>query len=217
MTSYQIVIVSNQKQIAIQPKAPKKPSTTTNDSKIGDSKSLSNFKQRASAALSTLDLDVPLSVYAATENDEFRKPRMGMWREFLDDYDLDVAGVDLGRSFFVGDAAGRKGDHSQVDRCVSKYTYLYLICANESEDSRQTSEWPSKRPRNSSSMPPRLKNSRNRLIQIYTCTPGPASTNRILRCSHASIPSNSSFSAAVPELASPRSTGITWSRWGMNG
>lgn len=126
-TSYQIVIVSNQKQIAIQPKAPKKPSATTNDSKAGESKSLSNFKQRASAMLSTLDLNVPLSVYAATENDEFRKPRMGMWREFLDDYDLDVAGVDLGKSFFVGDAAGRKGDHSQVDRCVSKHTYLYMI------------------------------------------------------------------------------------------
>lgn len=118
------MIVSNQKQIAIQPKTPKKPSATTNDSKTGESKSLSNFKQRASAVLSTLDLDVPLSVYAATENDEFRKPRMGMWREFLDDYDLDVAGVDLGRSFFVGDAAGRKGDHSQVDRCVPKHTCI---------------------------------------------------------------------------------------------
>lgn len=113
------MVISNQKQIAIQPKTPKKPSTTNNGAKTGESKSLSNFKQRTSAVLSTLDLDVPMSVYAATENDEFRKPRMGMWREFLDDYDLDVAGVDLGKSFFVGDAAGRKGDHSQVDRCVA--------------------------------------------------------------------------------------------------
>lgn len=64
------------------------------------------------------DLDVPLSVYAATESDEYRKPRLGMWREFLDDYDLDVSGVDLNSSFFVGDAAGRPGDHSQVDRLV---------------------------------------------------------------------------------------------------
>jgi len=68
-------------------------------------------------------LDIPLSLYAATQHDEYRKPRVGMWREFLDDYDLDVdvdkainIGVDLEESFFVGDAAGRKGDHSCVDR-----------------------------------------------------------------------------------------------------
>lgn len=44
---------------------------------------------------------------------------MGMWSEFVEDYDLDVTGVDLAQSFFVGDAAGRPGDHSQVDRYVS--------------------------------------------------------------------------------------------------
>lgn len=109
---YQIVIVSNQKQIAIQSKNPKK---ANNDPQTGDSKSLSNFKQRASAALSTLNLS-PLSIYAATENDEFRKPRLGMWHEFLKDYNLEAARVDLTQSFFVGDAAGRKDDHSQVDR-----------------------------------------------------------------------------------------------------
>jgi bifunctional polynucleotide phosphatase/kinase len=61
------------------------------------------------------ELDFPFSVYAATTDPEYRKPRMGMWREFLDDYDLDVAGVDLAASFFVGDAAGRPGDHSAAD------------------------------------------------------------------------------------------------------
>lgn len=36
----------------------------------------------------------------------------------MDDYDLDVddTKVDLEVSFFVGDAAGRPGDHSSVDR-----------------------------------------------------------------------------------------------------
>lgn len=101
------MVISNQKQISIQ-KSLKKGA--------GESKSLSNFKERVAAVLN--NLDVPMSVYAATENDEFRKPRMGMWREFLDDYDLDVSGVDLGSSFFVGDAAGRPGDHSLVDRLV---------------------------------------------------------------------------------------------------
>jgi bifunctional polynucleotide phosphatase/kinase len=60
-------------------------------------------------------LNIPLSVYAATEHDEYRKPRAGMWREFLDDYDFDVTGIDSSQSIFVGDAAGRPGDHSAAD------------------------------------------------------------------------------------------------------
>lgn len=98
---YQVVVVSNQKQISLRKGA-------------AESKSYNNFKEKVTAVMN--DLDVPLSVYAATESDEYRKPRLGMWREFLDDYDLDVSGVDLKSSYFVGDAAGRPGDHSQVDR-----------------------------------------------------------------------------------------------------
>jgi bifunctional polynucleotide phosphatase/kinase len=61
-------------------------------------------------------LDVPMSVYAATGDAEHRKPRPGMWKEFLEDYDLDVKGVDLVNSFYIGDAAGRPGDFSATDR-----------------------------------------------------------------------------------------------------
>lgn len=101
---YQVVILSNQKKVSIQ-----------KEMKGGrsESKSLSNFKERVSAVLR--QLDIPMSVYAATQDDENRKPRMGMWTEFLDDYDLDVSGVDLPSSIYVGDAAGRPGDHSLVD------------------------------------------------------------------------------------------------------
>ena len=103
--SFQVVIFSNQKKISVQ-----------KDIKGGrsDSKSLSNFKEKMTAVMA--ELDFPVSVYAATTDPEYRKPRIGMWREFLDDYDLDVAGVDLPASVFVGDAAGRPGDHSAVDR-----------------------------------------------------------------------------------------------------
>lgn len=80
----------------------------------GDSKSLTNFKERAAAVMK--QLDIPMSVYAATEDDGYRKPRTGLWTEFLDDYDFDISGVDLRHSVFVGDAAGRPRDHSQVDR-----------------------------------------------------------------------------------------------------
>lgn len=105
LTRYQVIIVSNQKKISLQKdvKAGK-----------GDSKSLTNFKERITAVMN--QLDIPLSVYAATQDDGYRKPRSGMWNEFLDDYDFDVAGVDIAGSVFVGDAAGRPRDHSQVDR-----------------------------------------------------------------------------------------------------
>ncbi|KAL2013806.1 hypothetical protein VTN00DRAFT_1331 [Thermoascus crustaceus] len=104
--SYQVVVLSNQKRISLQSQL-----------KAGrsESKSLSNFKEKATAVMR--QLDVPMSIYAATQYDEYRKPRMGMWKELLDDYDLDVGeGVDLQGSFFVGDAAGRPGDHSCSDR-----------------------------------------------------------------------------------------------------
>ena len=100
-----MVIFSNQKKISIQ-----------KDIKGGrsDSNSLAMFKNKLVQVMT--QLDIPLSVYAATTDAEYRKPRLGMWREFQDDYDLDVVGVDLAASFFVGDAGGRPGDHSAADR-----------------------------------------------------------------------------------------------------
>jgi bifunctional polynucleotide phosphatase/kinase len=104
---YQIIILSNQKKISLQ-----------TDLKAGrsESKSLTNFKEKILAVMR--QLDIPLNIYAATQYDEYRKPRTGMWKEFLDEYDLDVDDrlLDVEESFFVGDAAGRPGDHSCVDR-----------------------------------------------------------------------------------------------------
>ncbi|KAJ5611599.1 Polynucleotide kinase 3 phosphatase [Penicillium herquei] len=98
------VIFSNQKKISIQ-----------KELKAGktDSKSLTMFKEKLTAIMSALN--IPMSVYAATQDTEYRKPRLGMWREFIDDYDLDVIGIDHKESFFVGDAAGRLNDHSATD------------------------------------------------------------------------------------------------------
>ena len=88
-----------------------------------DQKRLADFKGKVSAVFS--QLDSPVSVYAATLRDEYRKPRIGMWHEMLEDHDLESAdAVDLENSFFVGDAGGREAvpgkwakDHSCVDRC----------------------------------------------------------------------------------------------------
>ncbi|KAL2857759.1 polynucleotide kinase 3 phosphatase-domain-containing protein [Aspergillus pseudoustus] len=100
---YHVAIMSNQKAV----KAKKEKNGN-------DSKSLYNFKGRVAAVMK--DLGIPISVYAATEDDEYRKPRPGMWRELLDDYGFDVRGVDYPASIFVGDAAGRPNDHSSADR-----------------------------------------------------------------------------------------------------
>ena len=82
---------------------------------------MSDFKIKVGYVLT--QLDIPLSIYAATAKDKYRKPRGGMWTELLDDYNLDIGeGLDLQNSFFVGDAGGRfartgaKADHSSSDR-----------------------------------------------------------------------------------------------------
>jgi bifunctional polynucleotide phosphatase/kinase len=96
---YQVIIFTNQAGL----KAPKK-----------ETANLKKFKLKVASVLK--ELDIPLTLYAATENDHFRKPRIGMWEEMKDDYDLDVHGVDLEHSYLVGDAAGREGDFSDSDR-----------------------------------------------------------------------------------------------------
>lgn len=97
-----------------------------------DQKRLADFKTKVSAVLN--QLDIPIAVYAATSRDQYRKPRTGMWTEFLDDYDLDAASsVDLENSFFVGDAGGREAisggvkDHSCVDRFVCSFHALLTM------------------------------------------------------------------------------------------
>ncbi|EAT87754.1 hypothetical protein SNOG_05363 [Parastagonospora nodorum SN15] len=109
---YLVAIVSNQGGISLKPD----PKTVKSDQKR-----LADFKGKVSAVLN--QLDIPISVYAATARDQYRKPRTGMWHEILDDYDLDGAdAVDLENSLFVGDAGGREAlaggvkDHSCVDR-----------------------------------------------------------------------------------------------------
>jgi bifunctional polynucleotide phosphatase/kinase len=109
---YLIAIFSNQGNISLKtdPKTLKK-----------DRLSLANLKEQMSTILRQLDL--PISMYGATDQDRYRKPRIGMWEELLEDYDLQADGaVDLDKSFYVGDAAGRaktdkrKKDFASTDR-----------------------------------------------------------------------------------------------------
>ncbi|KAJ6284522.1 polynucleotide kinase 3 phosphatase-domain-containing protein [Bipolaris maydis] len=110
---YLIAIISNQGGISLKPD----PKTVKSDQKR-----LSDFKTKVTAVLSQLDL--PISIYAATSRDQYRKPRTGMWEELLEDHDLETPGaVDLDGSVFVGDAGGRQAvpggvlkDHACSDR-----------------------------------------------------------------------------------------------------
>ena len=116
---YLIAIISNQGGISLKPD----PKTVKSDQKR-----LADFKSKVTAVLTQLDL--PISIYAATSRDQYRKPRVGMWQELLEDHDLETPGaIDLDGSVFVGDAGGREAvaggavkDHSCSDRSVDAPT-----------------------------------------------------------------------------------------------
>ncbi|KAL1202428.1 Polynucleotide 3'-phosphatase ZDP [Cardamine amara subsp. amara] len=79
------------------------------DSKIGR---LNSFIKR---------VEVPIQVFIACgvassggKDDLYRKPKAGMWQLMKKHFNSGIV-VDMDKSFYVGDAAGRKGDHSDAD------------------------------------------------------------------------------------------------------
>jgi bifunctional polynucleotide phosphatase/kinase len=57
-------------------------------------------------------LDVPILVYASRQKDKFRKPLPSIWRNFIIP---NIKKLDYDKSFYCGDAMGRKDDHSDCD------------------------------------------------------------------------------------------------------
>ena len=92
--SYLLVVLTNQSGIQLK---------TTN--KI-NTKRLTEFKRKATAVFTQLDL--PITTYAAVTQDQYRKPRTGMWEQVLEDYGLAAGDIDFEHSVFVGDAGGRQ-------------------------------------------------------------------------------------------------------------
>lgn len=143
-----MVIVTNQGGVSLK-----------SDSKSlkNDQKRLNEFKTKVGYVFD--QLDIPISVYAATEKDQYRKPRTGIWKEIVEDYDLDVGqALQLTESIYVGDAAGRqarkdaKADHSSSDRydtsfepATNSWTRTYIGI------SQRTWGYPSRLQRSSSS------------------------------------------------------------------
>ncbi|OBT46568.1 hypothetical protein VE00_01861 [Pseudogymnoascus sp. WSF 3629] len=93
---FNIVIISNQGAIPLHPER-KAPTAVRGRLDAWKGKIASILRQ----------LDIPVTLYAATKFDNFRKPRTGMWDEILEDFDLTPETVHMGESFVVGDAAGR--------------------------------------------------------------------------------------------------------------
>lgn len=114
---YLVTIFSNQSTVSLK---------DNKKSLQKDMASLTNFKSQLDAVCKQLDF--PISIYAATGQDRYRKPRTGMWEALLDDYDLQTdAAVDMSNSFYIGDAAGReKTDKRRKDHATSD-RYLPLL------------------------------------------------------------------------------------------
>lgn len=62
---------------------------------------------------------VPATVLIATQKDSNRKPETGMWDFFTSNCNGGVE-VDMGESYYVGDAAGRKYDFSDSDKMFAE-------------------------------------------------------------------------------------------------
>ncbi len=62
------------------------------------------------------ELDIPSIIcYYATEDDRYRKPRTGIWEHFLQSRPDSAPPIDMSKSFYCGDAAGRRKDFSNTD------------------------------------------------------------------------------------------------------
>lgn len=108
---YRIVVLSNQAGLTLH-QDPK-----SKGPKGGTAKRVDDFKQKCNAVLNSLDL--PVTIYAATAKDLYRKPRIGMWKELCVDYDISDAELDLENSIFVGDAGGRVAGLSKTQGGVA--------------------------------------------------------------------------------------------------
>lgn len=63
----------------------------------------------------TSELDLPMYVLAATEENNYRKPDIGMWEYYKCTLNQ-FKEIDMKTAVYVGDAAGRPGDHSDSDK-----------------------------------------------------------------------------------------------------
>ncbi|BAT89548.1 hypothetical protein LR48_Vigan08g036400 [Vigna angularis] len=106
---YKLVIFTNESNIERW----KNKRQVAVDSKVGR---LNNFIERVKVPVQVfIACGVGLKSGADKKNDDaFRKPKPGMWHLMEQHFNSGIV-IDMDQSFYVGDAAGRKSDHSDAD------------------------------------------------------------------------------------------------------
>ncbi|XP_014493394.1 polynucleotide 3'-phosphatase ZDP isoform X2 [Vigna radiata var. radiata] len=106
---YKLVIFTNESNIERW----KNKRQVAVDSKVGR---LNNFIERVKVPIQVfIACGVGLKSGADKKNDDaFRKPKPGMWHLMEEHFNSGIV-IDMDQSFYVGDAAGRKSDHSDAD------------------------------------------------------------------------------------------------------
>ncbi|KAJ9119115.1 hypothetical protein QFC22_003606 [Naganishia vaughanmartiniae] len=79
-------------------------------------KPLKAWKSKVALICADLPEGMPIRILAATAKDQYRKPGIGLYELLHDLYEAKGLEIDVENSFYVGDAAGRAGDHNDTDR-----------------------------------------------------------------------------------------------------
>lgn len=101
---YKLVIFTNESNIERW----KKSRQAAVDSKIG------RLEQFIKVAGVPIQVFIACGLSKIKPEDRFRKPKTGMWNIMKKHFNSGVS-IDMDESFYVGDAAGRQGDHSDAD------------------------------------------------------------------------------------------------------
>lgn len=131
MDRYHVVIFTNQGGLTLHPD-PKSKAPKTAKNRVPA------FKQKCGAVLS--QLDIPITLYAATGKDIYRKPRPGMWTEMKKDYGLAESDIDRENSVFVGDAGGRKAEVKGANAAAKDFSCSDRNLAHNIDIKYQTPE-----------------------------------------------------------------------------
>lgn len=93
-------------------------------------KKLPNWRSKIASLARALH-EVPFTIFAALAKDGYRKPMPGMWLALERIAQDSGIQLDKENSFFVGDAAGRKGDYSGTDRKFAENLRLKFLTPEE--------------------------------------------------------------------------------------